>query len=113
MAIDLIAAAKRRRNGDYSVASNGVYQHELDTNALADAYAAELDDTPLTVKLLTSMGYAASVSNPDWLERGKESIAEDADRWLYIHGDQEIGCRTLGDLKTAMRLSGIEVTHEG
>jgi MoaA/NifB/PqqE/SkfB family radical SAM enzyme len=106
MAIDLIAAAKRRRNGDYSVASNGVYQHELDTNALADAYTLELDDTPVTVEALDAM------FGPRSIKRGWWDIVENVQITIESSG-YVIKCSFWPVARGKIRRLGIEVKHEG
>jgi hypothetical protein len=112
MATDLTAAAKRRRNGDYSVASNGVYQHELDVNALADAYAAELDDTPVKAESFVSMFGQHNTMNGGhiWWQ-----IAEDV-QVILLNGEYRIVSylsslyrgSTMGELRTDIRRMGID-----
>lgn len=105
MPSDLTAAAKRWRADEYPREPIVRLQRELDAAALADAMAAELDDTPLTAEHIAAQRIP---ENPDtdeqlalWLQRSSNGL------WVLHHPNQW-HCRTLGDLKTCLRLAGVQ-----
>lgn len=97
----------------YTSIGMGATRYIADLEIVADAYALEHDDTPLTVELLTSMGYVQRWDG--WWTHGPlvDLVPRDDGSYLFSRCGTSLrmDCRTLGQLGTAMRLAVVQATN--